>query len=156
MEVQNRPKVISQDHAHIHPAKCVCLDHNRSSTQYRRHRSCTGRIPAAHDDPCQALRGISVAKEDNIHTVGAEHPRCRPCHSLAASAVQHLNHQTSFDRRNGVGLTRFRRSLRPEQEPAEPGEQDERDNQGEPDPAATRLFQNRTVGSSIGHPLLMR
>jgi hypothetical protein len=88
--------------------------------------------------------------------VGAKHPRCRPRHSLAASAVQHLNHQTSFDGRNGVGLIRCRRALWPEQEPAEPGEQDYRSNQGEPDPAATRLFQNRTVGSSIGHPLLMR
>jgi hypothetical protein len=156
VQIQRRSEIVSQNDAHIHTPEGVCLDHDVTRAQHSRHCARPRRITSPDDYPSQDLSRVSVAQEHDIHSMRPEHSRSSAGDSLAASAVQNFHHKPAVYRRNGRGRCDCRLAPTLEEERAHSDQQNDSRCQREPGPAATKLFQNRTVGSRIGHPLLMR
>lgn len=150
------PEVVSQDHAHIHPPERIGLNHDLSRTQYARHGAGPVRVTPSNDHPGQTLSRVGVAEEDYVDAVRAQHSGSGSRHTLPAGAIQNLHYETTLHRRNGDGALHDRFALGQVEVPAYRREQNDSGRQREPEPAATKLFQNRTVGSRIGHPVLTR
>jgi hypothetical protein len=69
MNAEARPKIFSQDDAHIDPAKRVGLHQNLPSPEHSSYGPSALGVTASNDHSRQARRRVSVAEEDNIDAV---------------------------------------------------------------------------------------
>jgi hypothetical protein len=69
MNAEAWPKIISQDDAHIHPAKGVGLHQNLPRPEHSSYSASPIGVTAPNDHSGQARRRVSVAEKDNIDAV---------------------------------------------------------------------------------------
>ncbi len=69
MNAEPRLKILSQDDAHIDPAKGVGLHQNFPGPEHSSYGASPLRVTAPNDHSGQARRRVSVAEKDNIDAV---------------------------------------------------------------------------------------
>jgi hypothetical protein len=151
MNRQPGPKVVAEDDAHVHSAEGIGLDHHLPRAECLGYVARLIGVSPPHDDPGGIRHRIRVAQKHHVQSLAAEHPGCRAGGALPAAPVQHLDLYSA----GGQGHRKCTRGPRlgsgPEETECQREDHDGR-NEGELAPVATRLFQNRTVGSRTGHP----
>ena len=152
MQLQLRPEVLSQNHAHIHPAKRVGFNHHLPCPERGRHVARAIGISPAHNDSGRIGQRIGVAEKDHVQSLCPEYPGGGAGCSLSLSSVQHLDLQPAFRGRRRRMSGRVIAPGGPKEETSSGRESNDRRSQRESAPVATRLFQNRSVGSRMGHP----
>ena len=69
MNAEARPKIFSQDDAHIDPAKGVGLHQNLPSPEHSSYGASPLGVTASNDHSRETRRRVSVAEKDNIDAV---------------------------------------------------------------------------------------
>jgi len=69
MNAEARPKIFTEDDAHVHPPKGVGLDQNLACPKHSGHSASPLRVTSPNDHSSQAGRRIGVAEKDDIHAV---------------------------------------------------------------------------------------
>lgn len=151
MNRQPGPKVIAEDDAHVHPAEGIGLDHHLPRAECLGHVARLIRISPPHDDPGGICHRIRVTQKHHVQSLAAEHPGGRASGALPTAPVQHLDLHFAVGRGHRDCVRGPRLGSRPKETESRPEDHERRD-ECELVPVATRLFQNRTVGSRTGHP----
>ena len=151
MNRQPGPKVIAEDDAHVHPAEGIGLDHHLPRAECLGHVTGLIWISPPHDDPGRIRHRIRVAQKHHVQPLPAEHSGCRASGTLPAAPVQHLDLHSTGRRGHRKRMRRLRLGPGPEETECHREDYEGR-SECELGPVATRLFQNRTVGSRTGHP----
>lgn len=151
VELGLRLEVLPQYHTQIHPPKRVRQYHDLPGPEGGCHVAGSLWVPATDYDLSRVRHRVGVSQKHNIEPAPPEHAGGRARSTLAAGTIQHFHHDPArrrCDLRRGGCLG----TLVPEEKPASGPEQNDRRDQREPAPVATRLFQKRNVGSRMGHP----
>ena len=69
MNVEPRPKIFTENDAHIDPPQGIGLDQNFPCPKHSGHGASPLRVTPANDHASQAGRRIGVAEKDDIHAV---------------------------------------------------------------------------------------
>jgi hypothetical protein len=157
MNLQLRPKILSQNHGDVDSTEGIHLDPDRAGSERGRHVAGADGVAPAGDDLGRARERIGIPQEHYVQAAATEHSGGRPRCALAPSSVEHLDGDSltrcGHERRS---RTRHRFGGGPEEESSAGSEQDQSSTYRKPAPVATRLFQKRRVGSRMGHPDSMR
>ena len=152
MKLVLHPKVLSQNHAHIHSTQRVRLHQDPTEAECLLHIAAPCRIAAANDHPRRVDRRVRVAEVDHVQPMASEPPRRRARDARPGGSVEHFDRDPPFGRRHRVGMS-------PNVLPLLGNEQHRCNGDGGGtrggdqdalEELPTRLFQNRTVGSRMG------
>jgi hypothetical protein len=69
MNAEAGPKILTEDDAHVHPAKGVGLHQNFPGPEHSSYRASPLRVTPPNDHSGLARRRVSVAEKDNIDAV---------------------------------------------------------------------------------------
>ena len=156
MQRQYRVIVRAEVHRDVDPAEGIGALRDRAGPERPGDDSAPRSITAAHDDARRRRGDVGVARRDDVDPLLPQHPGGCAGEAVAAGRIQHFDQDAPLARRDrvreprldagrGVGIPAARR----DRDAAD--DENRRADQREGD-AETRLFQNRNVGSRIGHP----
>ena len=156
MHSESGSEVVSQNHAHIHPPERVGLGDDLPRPEHAQYRGGPPGVAPANDDAGQRLRRIGVTEKDHVNTLGAQHSGSGSGDALPPGPIQDLDHEPPVEGRDRERVIGNRVGPVSQQKAASGAEQNDCRAQREPAAVATKLFQKRTVGSRIGHPVFTR
>ena len=154
MQLQLRLEILSQHHAHIHPAQRIRRQHHATDAEPCPHCSAARWVAATDENLGGVDHPIGISPEHHIQAYAPEHAGSHASGARPTCSVQDLDHDAVIGGRHGVGVTDYRfRPGRLEQHRTPAGtQQDAGRDQCEAEGVTARLFQNRKVGSGMGHP----
>jgi hypothetical protein len=154
VQLQLRLEILPQEHTHIYPTQGITIQHDAAHAERRAHGPAVAWVTTADDDLSGIEGPIGVAERHDIQPLLPEHAGRHASGARPAASVENLDLHAMIGGRDRVGMTHDRfRPGRLKQHRARAGpDEDAGSDQCEADVAAVRLFQNRNVGSGMGHP----
>ena len=96
MGIPPRPKIVPQNHAHIHPPERVGLDPHRTHPERGRYVPGPRRVTAASYNQRGFSQRIGVTEKHHVQFLPAEHPGGCSGSTLSPGAVQHLDRDAAM------------------------------------------------------------
>lgn len=154
VQLQPRLEILPQEHAHIYPTQGITIQHDTAHAERHAHGPAVAWVTTADDDLSGIEEPIGVAEKHDIQSLLPEHTGRHASRTRPAASVENLHLHAMIGGRYRGGMTHDRfRPGRLKQHRARAGtDQDAGSDQCEADVVAVRLFQNRNVGSGMGHP----
>ena len=152
MEREPGPEVFAENDCHIDAAERIGHDAYPAATQCGGDSAGAVRISSACQHLSQRRKRIGIAQEYHVEPLAAEKPGCRTRRALATSAVEHLHLHPLGGAYRRWGRGRPCPLISSEQQKSGAADQQGGAAQRKGAPVPARLFQNRVVGSSMGHP----
>ncbi len=154
VQFQPRLEILPYHHAHIHPPQRVTLQHDAAHAEARTHCPSVRWVPTTDEDLSGIDQAIGVSEEHHIQPLMPEHAGRHASGARPAGSVQDLDQDAMVRGRHYIRMTHnpFRPGMLKQHRAAAGTDQDAGRNQCEAEVVAARLFQNRKVGSGMGHP----
>ena len=150
MQREPRVEVVSENDTDIDSTEGIDIYPKGAGTECRQDIFRALRITPADQHLSKLREGVGIAEKDHIEALAPQQPRSSTRSALAPGSVEHLDDNAlRWRRRSWRGAGR-RLAMRSQQQ-----KQCRRHHccrYREAAPVATRLFQNRAVGSGSGHP----
>jgi hypothetical protein len=154
--VQLQPwlEILPHHHADIHPPQRITIEHDAAHAEARTHCSSARWVPTTDENLSGVHHPIGVSEGHYIQPLPPEHAGSHASGAWPAGCVQDLDQDAVIGGRHCVGtVDDLFRPGRLEQHRAPAGaQQDAGRDQCDAEVVAARLFQNRKVGSGMGHP----
>ena len=153
MELASRLEISAEHDAHINtPERVARREHGLGADPERLgDRSTSVRFAATNEHPSSPDGRVGVVDVDDVDPLLSQHARSHTPQALPPGAVQHFDDDPALRRRQRVRMAGDMLAPRLEQRNDTGTDHQQSQNQRDAAAAVTRLFQNRNVGSRIGH-----